>query len=314
MITPYLALVGLLASSLTFRVDGFVPNGLQKSTTRTSAPLVSEFMRATPVKESETSLSEEEEDVLFGEKNAPFDFPSKTLGRSGNGQADNSIQLNTLDHAKDPIVNKLRILRETLSSCPELWGEVAKICPEKIALIDSHLCDEELKLSFAEMNEIVRKSATVFADLGIKKGSNVAVLGENSARWLMIDHGIQMAGGASAVRGADAPVDELLYIYEHSDSAGIAAIQGPRLLNKLIKNAKENGLESLGLKNDSNGPVKTVILMHREKQSDEEIAKLAEEAGVEVKLFADLLKKADPIDENRRPKIGNTDLATIGTL
>ena len=258
-------------------------------------------------------LSQEDEDVLFGDSSsAPFDYPSKTLGRSGIGQADNSQQLNTLDFASDPLINKLRTVRETLINCPELWAEVAKLCPERPALVDRHLCDEKLNLSFKDMSEIVQKSATVFADLGVKKGNNVAVLGENSARWLMIDHGIQMAGGASAVRGADAPVDELLYIYEHSDSAGIAAIQGPRLLKKLTKHAKENDLESLGLANESHGPVKTVVLMHREKHSDEDIAKLAEEAGVEVKVFADLLEKASPISANRRPKLSPSDIATIG--
>ena len=259
-------------------------------------------------------MTQEEEDLLFGDSSAPFDYPSKTLGRSGSGQADNSAQLNTnsLDFASDPLVNKLRTVRDTLTSCPELWAEIAKLCPERTALIDNHLCDEKLSISFREMNDIVRKSATVFADLGVKKGNNVAVLGENSARWLMVDHGIQMAGGASAVRGADAPVDELLYIYEHSDSAGIAALQGPRLLKKLAKHAKEHGLEALGLTNDSYGPVKTVVLMHREKQSDEDIAKLAEEAGVEVKVFSDLLEKAAPMDASRGPKIGSNDIATIG--
>jgi long-chain acyl-CoA synthetase len=57
------------------------------------------------------------------------------------------------------------------------------------------------------MEEVVRISAAaIFQTMGVRKGVNdVAILGENSARWLMIiDHGIQLAGGAWAVRGADA--------------------------------------------------------------------------------------------------------------
>ena len=80
----------------------------------------------------------------------------------------------------------------------------------------------------------------------------------------------------------------------------------------ITKHAKENDLERLGLANESHGPVKTVVLMHREKHSDEDIAKLAEEAGVEVKVFADLLEKASPISANRRPKLSPSDIATIG--
>ena len=256
-------------------------------------------------------MTQEDEAVLFGNA-AAFDFPSKAMDRSGSGQGDNLLQLNTLDHASDPLINKLRTVRETMNSCPSLWGELSRLCPERTALIDEHLCDEKIDVNFREMDEIVQKSATVFADLGIKKGNNVAVLGENSARWLMIDHGIQMAGGASAVRGADAPIDELLYIYEHSDSAGVAAIQGPKLLKKLAKHAKTNGLEKLGLKNDAYGPVKTIVLMHREKHSDADIAKLAQESGVEVKVFADLLEKAAPMSVDRQPKLGPSDIATIG--
>jgi len=257
-------------------------------------------------------LSKEDEDILFGGTTAAFNYPK--MGRSASGQGDNSLQLNSLDYASDPLINKLRTVRDSMTNCPSLWAELSALCPERTALIDEHLCDEKINLNFKQMNDIVEKSASVFADLGIKKGNNVAVLGENSARWLMVDHGIQMAGGASAVRGADAPVDELLYIYEHSDSAGVAVVQGPKLLKKLAKNAKSNGLEKFGLKNDSFGAVKTIILMHREKHSDEDIAKLAEESGVEVYVFADLLDKAAPLKESRRPKLGPSDIATIGTF
>lgn len=309
-----LALVGLLAA-LTCQIDGFVPSAVQTSPSRSTAFLPT-VTRATPVKEeaevkTEEGLTQEDEDILFGGKSGAFDYPSRQMQRSGSGQGDNTIELNTLDHASDPLINKLRTVRDSLTNCPQLWAELANLCPERRALVDDHLCDEKLDISFGQMNEIVQKSATVFADLGIKKGNNVAILGENSARWLMADHGIQMAGGASAVRGADAPIDELLYIYEHSDSAAVAVLQGPRLLKKLAKNAKANGLEKLGLRNDSFGPVKTVILLNREKSSDEDIAKLAGEAGVEVKVFADLLDKAAPIDASRRPELGSSDIATI---
>lgn len=314
-----LTLLGLLAVFHCQQVDGFVPNGgMQQISTRSNA-FVRNPVWATPVKEApatktpdSSELTQEDEDVLFGSSGSAvaFDYPRSSAVNNGQ-QGDNSLQLNTLDHASDPLINKLRTLRETMTNCPSLWGELSKLCPERTALIDEHLCDDKINMNFRQMDEIVRKSATVFADLGIQKGNNVAILGENSARWLQIDHGIQMAGGASAVRGADAPVDELLYIYEHSDSAGVAVVQGPRLLKKLAKNAKANGLEALGLKNDSYGNVKTIILMHREKHSDEDIAKIAKQAGVEIKVFADLLEKAAPIDADRRPKIGPSDIATI---
>ena len=46
----------------------------------------------------------------------------------------------------------------------------------------------------------------------------MAIFGENSAHWLFADQGIQIAGAATVVRGTDAPVDELKFIYDHPDA------------------------------------------------------------------------------------------------
>jgi long-chain acyl-CoA synthetase len=259
-------------------------------------------------------LTEEEEEILFGDVNeAHPDYPSRQRkkDRSGNILVDNTLPLNPLDHSSNPTVNKLRTVRATLEFCPQLWSELAKISPDQTAIVDDHLCDEKISATFSEMDEVIRKSAAVFQRMGVKKGVNVAVLGENSARWLMVDHGIQLAGGASAVRGADAPMDELRYIYEHSESAGIAVLQGPKLLNKLYKEAKDKGLSGLGLANESHGPVKNVILMHKEKQTSEDIAKISEELGIEINFFADLLETTELAELSAFPKLTKEDLATI---
>lgn len=259
-------------------------------------------------------LTSEDEEILFGaglERDPPFPVAHRKLDKFGNILPDKTHTPNPLDHASDPLINKLHTMRDVLPSCPQLWMELEKHCPNLRAVLDEHLCDEKIDLTFAEMSQMVQKSASVFSDLGVKKGVNVAILGENSAKWLIVDHGIQLAGGASAVRGADAPLDELRYIYEHSDSAGVAVLQGPRLLDKLAKDAKAKGFPKLGLSNASHGQVKTIILLQREKKSHEEIANMADELGVEIRLFSDLLDQAAPIDASRRPKLTRDDLATI---
>ncbi|KAL3931619.1 MAG: hypothetical protein SGBAC_011226 [Bacillariaceae sp.] len=265
--------------------------------------------------ETKQGLTEEEEEILFGDLNESHpDYPlrHRKKDRSGNILADKSLPLNPLDHStSNPTINKLQTMREMLVNCPQLWSELAQITPSATAIVDDHLCDEKISLSFQEMDEIIRTSAAVFQSMGVTKGVNVAVLGENSAKWLMIDHGIQLAGGASAVRGADAPMDELRYIYEHSDSAGIAVLQGPRLLQKLYKDAKEKGLEGLGLANESFGAVKSVVLMHKEKKTSEDIAEMAAELGIEINFFSDLLDKTGLPELSSFPKVSSTDLATI---
>ena len=261
-------------------------------------------------------MTEEDEEILFSTStapNPPYPARHRHKSRTGNLLVDSNQPINPLDHSpNDPLINKLRTTRDTLTSCPAIWSSLAKLCPTEIALIDDYLCDEKLKITFGEMNDIVRRSAAVFKELGVEKGDNVAVLGENSAHWLMADHGIQLAGGASAVRGADAPLEELRYIYEHSESKPIAVLQGPRLLKKLADHAKKNNLPGIGLSNEKNGPVKQVILLNSDKQSKEKIQSLASELeGIKIDLLADLISNATPLSDYDLPTVNREDLSTI---
>eukprot|EP00547_Thalassionema_nitzschioides_P010062 CAMPEP_0194226914 /NCGR_PEP_ID=MMETSP0156-20130528/42589_1 /TAXON_ID=33649 /ORGANISM="Thalassionema nitzschioides, Strain L26-B" /LENGTH=729 /DNA_ID=CAMNT_0038959381 /DNA_START=367 /DNA_END=2556 /DNA_ORIENTATION=- len=249
-------------------------------------------------------MTAEDHGILFGDETAT----SSTISTRNSHKS--TLQVGSLDYASDPLINSLRQMRDTVSSCPQLWSELARLCGEKRALFDERLCDETIDLTFAEMNDVVQRSASVFQSLGVKKNDNVAILGENSARWLMADHGIQLLGGATAVRGADAPCDELRYIYEHSDSVGIAVLQGPKLLVKLAKEAKQQGLSGLGLENDF-GPVKSIVLLHREKKTDVEIQEIAQSLGIQVQVLGDLLATAKPASKDSLPVLGRDDLATI---
>lgn len=226
---------------------------------------------------------------------------------------DSNQPINPLDHSpNNPLINKLRTTRDTLNSCPSIWSSLSELCPNEIAVVDEHLCDEKINLTFKEMNEIIRKSASVFKNFGVEKGDNVAVLAENSAHWLMADHGLQLVGGASAVRGADAPLDELRYIYDHSDSKPTVVLQGPKLLKKLADDAKANGLAGIGLSNEKHGPVKQVILLNSDKQSKEKILALAAEIeGIQVNLLMDLINSVEPMKDYDLPTLNREDLSTI---
>lgn len=296
--------LAIFAAPSIFLTDAFTPT----LTSRRQSGLHTVY---STTKEAAIRLTVEEEDVLFGDE--PPDQPRRRrISRTGNILSDRKGPANPLDHSPSyPLINKLRTMRETITNCPMLWKELAQHCPDQRALLDEHMCDTKIDVTFRQMYNVILKSAAVFSNLGIAKGTHVAILGENSARWLMVDHGIQLAGGVSAVRGADAPIEELRYIYEHSDSAGVAVLQGPRLLQKLLKDSKSKGINGVGLSNEKYGPVKTIILMHREKKTDEDIAKLEVEAGVPVRVFADLLETTMPLLESRIPDVGLNDLATI---
>mmetsp|Transcript_15121 Transcript_15121/g.32824 ORF Transcript_15121/g.32824 Transcript_15121/m.32824 type:complete len:801 (-) Transcript_15121:194-2596(-) len=308
------ALVALAASSTLPTTEAFAPPSSSSRLNlngRHIASIGKSFTTIAASLQEEKTLSDSDEDVLFGGSSIEYKGRNRKVTQTGAILPDNSNRPNPLDRSSDPLVNKLRTMRETVTSCPAIWKELAINCPDKRALLDEHLCDEKVDLNFKEMEDKVRRSAAAFKSLGVKKGVNVAILGENSAMWLIVDHGIQLAGGASAVRGADAPLDELRYIYEHSDSAGIAILQDVRLLNKLAKDAQAKGETALGLRNDSFGSVKTVVLMHRGKTSDDEIKALGEANGIEVKVLSDLLDSTSPANYKELPTIGKSDLSTI---
>jgi len=305
----------LLASSTILTVNAFAPSQLSngRSAISTSSIVGRDTTSLAVLQEPETGKMDEfDEAVLFGEQAPENVTPKRKISRTGNILPSTNVKPNPLDHSPtNPLINKLHTMRSTLNSCPEMWSELAKACPKKRALFDEHMCDEKIDMNFAQVHETVLKSASIFKKLGITKGTNVAILGENSAKWLLIDHGIQLVGGISAVRGADAPLDELRYIYEHSDSAGVVVLQGPRLLTKLANDSKKNGLSGLGLRNDSHGDVKTVILMHKEKKTAEAVEEIGKERGVKVMFFQDLLDGANPISDDDTVSLSKEDIATI---
>jgi long-chain acyl-CoA synthetase len=296
--------------------DALVPPSLVRGSNRRfpSSLLTTVTPVSTTSDDKTIKLSDQEEKILFGdhEDDSVVLHPRKK-DMFGNILPDKdhvNPKRSALDHASDPMINKLHTIRETIQSCPELWGELATTCPNLRAVYDEHLSDAKIDQTFAEFHQSVQRSAAVFqSQLALKKGQHVAILGENSATWLMVDQGIQLAGGISAVRGADAPISELRYIYQHSDSAGIVVLQGPKLLQKLMNDEVESPYP-LGLYNKQHGPVKTVLLMHREKKSDAEIAQWAAELKVNIYVFPDLLSSRASTTPAPVP-LSLTDVATI---
>ena len=124
---------------------------------------------------------------------------------------------NKLDISKDPLVNELRVMREMLTNIPEIWTYMNILVPDKKAIYDEHLCDSVVDLTYHQVHDAVHRAAGAFQALGINKGDHVAVFGENSAHWLFVDQGLMLLGGTTVVRGADAPIEELRYIYDNAE-------------------------------------------------------------------------------------------------
>lgn len=123
----------------------------------------------------------------------------------------------------------LKAARAGLRSVPAVWAALAAMCPNNCMLVDpAHAVPDQAKgarqglaLSFQQVDTLVGQAAAGLHALGLRKGGHVALFSENSARWLLVEQGCALNGLPTAVRGAAAPVDELQYIYDHSDAKAV---------------------------------------------------------------------------------------------
>ena len=119
-----------------------------------------------------------------------------------------------------------------LSGVEQLWPALAQSYGDAPALEAPHAKPPEV-LSFRQLHQQIGQAALGFAQLGVKPGDVVALFAENGPRWLVADQGLMRAGAADAVRGASAPVDELLYILRDSGAVGLV-VESAVLLDKLV--------------------------------------------------------------------------------
>ena len=73
-------------------------------------------------------------------------------------------------------------------------------------------------ITWAEAGSEVRRMAAWLKAQGWPAGSKVAILGKNSAHWILADLSIMMAGFVSVPMYSTFNADALRYILEHSES------------------------------------------------------------------------------------------------
>jgi long-chain acyl-CoA synthetase len=120
-------------------------------------------------------------------------------------------------------------ITEKISSIVEMWPINAEKYSEEKAIIDYY---SNISLSYREINDYIKYFASALQFLGLKKGMHVAQFSENSAKWLIADQALFACGAVNAVRGSQAPIDELNYIYNHSDSKFLIT-DSTKMLEKL---------------------------------------------------------------------------------
>jgi long-chain acyl-CoA synthetase len=102
-----------------------------------------------------------------------------------------------------------------------------------LALHDPH-AKPEIKLSYGELDVQVKKFAVGMQSLGVQAGDRIALISDNSPRWLVADLGIMTAGAVDVVRSSQADRDEVVFILGNSGSTGLV-VQDKDTLARLRK-------------------------------------------------------------------------------
>ena len=115
-----------------------------------------------------------------------------------------------------------------ITSISDAWALSSRKFGSNIAIKDDY-CG--LRLTYKETYSKICTVAAAFQAIGLKKFSHIAFFSENSARWMICDQAALKCGAANAVRSSSAPLDELKYIYEHSDCCALVTDSKTLILN-----------------------------------------------------------------------------------
>ncbi len=103
---------------------------------------------------------------------------------------------------------------------PTLWQQLANQYGDRLALRDPH-SKPDVELTFQQLYQQALNFASGLQSLGLFKGERVAIISDNSPRWMISDIATMMAGLANVPRSSNADAKELAYIVRHSQSSTV---------------------------------------------------------------------------------------------
>jgi len=156
----------------------------------------------------------------------------------------------------------------SIQSLPEIWSIAAQRFGQVIALRDPHAKPEVIVTYTQLVRQIQQLAAglqTLFDNPVIKQEQDasdypprIALIADNSPRWLIADQGILTAGAANVVRSAQADPEELRYILEHSGSIGLV-VEDTKTLTKLRPHLNDLPIQFVILLSDEDSPTEEML-------------------------------------------------------
>ncbi|MGI5172032.1 long-chain fatty acid--CoA ligase [Treponema sp. OMZ 840] len=183
---------------------------------------------------------------------------------------------------------------------PLLFQSRAKMCPFVTAQAAKNSKGVFKFYGFKKVYEQILLCALALKDIGITKGTHVALISDNRREWLITDFALLSLGAVDVPRGCDSTANELHYIISFADCT-YGVFENMHQLNKVLNKIPQF--------------LKTVILF--EKASKDDVEKV-EALGLKLYDFHSLMKRGKNIGLSHRGEIEDgmseikgSDLATI---
>lgn len=136
-----------------------------------------------------------------------------------------------LESALLPNANNLTL--DEWKAVPDIWKSTAEKYGDRVALVDPYHGPPS-KLTYKELEQEILNFAEGLRVLGVIPDEKLALFADNSCRWLIADQGIMATGAINVVRGTRSSDDELLQIYNHSESVALV-VDSPQFFDRLAK-------------------------------------------------------------------------------
>ncbi|OWM76739.1 probable acyl-activating enzyme 16, chloroplastic isoform X2 [Punica granatum] len=116
---------------------------------------------------------------------------------------------------------------------PDIWRSSAEKYGDRIALVDPYH-DPPSNMTYKQLEQEILNFSEGLRVVGVKPEEKLALFADNSCRWLVSDQGIMATGAINVVRGSRSSVEELLQIYQHSESVALV-VDNPELFNRMAE-------------------------------------------------------------------------------
>ncbi|CAI0447585.1 unnamed protein product, partial [Linum tenue] len=138
------------------------------------------------------------------------------------------------------------------TSVADIWRSSAEKYGDRVAVVDPYH-HPPTTLTYKQLEQEILYFAEGLRMVGMEPQEKLALFADNSCRWLVADQGSMAMGAVNVVRGTKSTTEELLQIYNHSDSTALA-VDNPELFSRIVGTFCSKG-----------ATVKCVILLWGEK-------------------------------------------------